>query len=152
MDIQLNPESDARLARPDWDPRAGLRWRHRLLRVLVIVDLGLAARYAWWLFAPGRPSQMALYVLLVSAEGFNLLQALGFWWTISHLKARPVPSTRLRPVAVDVFIPTYNEPVEIVEPTVRAAVALHGADVRVALLDDGGRDEMAELARRYSVR
>ena len=152
MDIQLSgAEHDARLMRPDWAPQAGLNWRGRVVRILVIVDLVLAARYIWWLVQPGRPSYLILYVLLVSAECFNLLQALGFWWTVAHIKARQSRSPQLRPVAVDVFIPTYNEPIDIVEPTVRAAVAMHGAEVRVALLDDGGRDEMAELARRYSV-
>jgi cellulose synthase (UDP-forming) len=93
-----------------------------------------------------------LYALLIGAEGFNLIQALGFWWTTSRLRTwhpSPLPPPA---VPVDVFIPTYNEPVEIVEPTVAAAAALRGADVRVALLDDGGRAEMAELAQRYGVR
>jgi cellulose synthase (UDP-forming) len=80
-----------------------------------------------------------------------MVQAVGFWWTVSRIKARP-PQTKLPPpAAVDVFIPTYNEPIEIVEPTVRAATALRGADVRVTVLDDGQRLEMADLARRYGV-
>jgi cellulose synthase (UDP-forming) len=120
--------------------------------VLVCVNLVLAARYFWWLFSPERPSHIFLYVLLVGAETFNLVQAIGFWWTVSHIKRRPARHPTLRPVAVDVFVPTFNEPIDIVEPTIRAAVALRGADVRVALLDDGGREEMAELARRYGVR
>ncbi|HEV8296280.1 MAG TPA: glycosyltransferase family 2 protein [Acidimicrobiales bacterium] len=47
------------------------------------------------------------------------------------------------------FIPAYNEPLDVVEPTVAAAARLHGFDVRVALLDDGGRPEMEAMARRY---
>jgi cellulose synthase (UDP-forming) len=152
MDLRMSsPTTDPRLAPVEWDPRAGLRRRALLVRVLVIVNVVLAARYVWWLAQPGRSANTTLFVLLVAAEGFNMLQAFGFWWTASRI--RPLSPQQLAEVtaSVDVFIPTYNEPVEIVEPTVAAAAAIRGADVRVTLLDDGGRPEMAELARRYGV-
>ena len=61
MDIQLSgAEHDARLMRPDWAPQAGLNWRGRVVRILVVVDLVLAARYIWWLVQPGRPSYLIL--------------------------------------------------------------------------------------------
>ena len=53
------------------------------------------------------------------------------------------------PPAVDVFIPVYDEPVAVVEPTVRAATAMTGAEVQIHLLDDGASDEMALMARRH---
>jgi cellulose synthase (UDP-forming) len=56
---------------------------------------------------------------------------------------------RGEPPEVDVLIPVYDEPVEVVEPTLAAANALRGADVTVWLLDDGARPEMAVLAGRY---
>src|SRR5215207_9263972 len=59
--------------------------------------------------------------------------------------ARPLP-------VVDVLIPTYNEPVEVVEPTVAAAMRLAAARVRVAVLDDGDRPEMAAMAARCGAR
>jgi cellulose synthase (UDP-forming) len=43
----------------------------------------------------------------------------------------------------------YDEPIDVVEPTVAAAAALHGADVRVWLLDDGKSPAMRALAGRY---
>jgi cellulose synthase (UDP-forming) len=49
---------------------------------------------------------------------------------------------------VDVFIPVYDEPVTIVEPTVRAATEMTGAHVHVHVLDDGDSDEMAAMAER----
>ena len=152
MDVQLTPVStDPRLRRPDWDPRHGLARRARLVRVLVLVDVVVAVRYAAWLLEPGRSANPWLYALLIGAELFNMVQAVGFWWTVSRIKARRPQSKLPPPAAVDVFIPTYNEPIEIVEPTVRAATALRGADIRVTLLDDGQRPEMADLARRYGV-
>ena len=56
-----------------------------------------------------------------------------------------------KPVAVDVFIPVYKEPPDIVDLTVAAAVGLRGAEVRVHVLDDGNDDAMRDLAARYGV-
>lgn len=49
-----------------------------------------------------------------------------------------------------VFITTYDEPVEILLPTVAAAAELDG-DVEVWLLDDGVRPEMRDLADRFGI-
>ena len=54
-------------------------------------------------------------------------------------------------MAVDVFIPVYNEPADIVDLTVAAAVGLRGAEVRVHVLDDGNDDAMRDLAARHGV-
>ena len=54
-------------------------------------------------------------------------------------------------MAVDVFVPVYKEPVEIVDLTVAAAAGLRGAEVRVWVLDDGNDDAMRDLAARHGV-
>ena len=145
-------QADVREAPVDWTPVSDTPWRIRATRVLVVVNVVLAIRYLTWLLAPGRPANVLLYVLLVGAEVFNLVQGAGFWWTLSRLR-RPVSTPPLRArYTVDVFIPTYNEPVDVVELTVAAATRLTGAEGRVALLDDGDRPEMEDLARRYDVR
>jgi cellulose synthase (UDP-forming) len=141
--------TDPRLDPVAWRPGSPVNWRAPWGRALLILNLVLALRYMWWLLQPGRAAQPALYALLVGAEVFNLAQGTGFWWTLSRLgRRRPV---RQGPAdqPVDVLIPTYDEPVEIVEPTVAAARRIRGADVRVHLLDDGGRPEMEAMARRH---
>lgn len=45
--------------------------------------------------------------------------------------------------AVDVFIATYNEPLEVLERTIVAALALDWPDARIWVLDDGRRDWLA---------
>jgi cellulose synthase (UDP-forming) len=55
-------------------------------------------------------------------------------------------------VDVDVLIPVYDEPLDIVSATIVAATRLHGARVRVAVLDDGNRAALARLAERYGAR
>lgn len=140
--------TDRRLARPDWQPGGGLDWRSAAGRLLLVANVVLAARYMMWLLAPGRPAQPVLYALLVGAEAFNLVQGVGFWWTVSRVGPRQ-PATRVPArTAVDVLIPTYDEPLEVVQPTVAAALRIRGDDVRVTLLDDGGRPEMAAMAER----
>lgn len=159
MDLRVDEAAtDPRLRPPGWQPGGGIVWSGLLGRLLLAVAAVLAVRYIVWLLQPGRSAQLGLYGLLVAAELYNLLQGVGFWstlWRIGPVRGRPetphapaVPAT-----AVDVLIPTYDEPVEIVEPTVAAAVALAhstpGSEIRVALLDDGDRPVMAELARRH---
>ena len=118
--------------------------------VMALICAGLAVWYLSWLLGGAHVGTPALFGLLIAAETFNLIQAVGFWWTCSHQRMRPgrAPTGS---EAVDVLIPVYDEPVDIVEPTVAAASALPGADVRVWLLDDGKSPEMKSLAERYRV-
>jgi cellulose synthase (UDP-forming) len=89
-------------------------------------------------------------MLLVIAELFNLLQALGSWWTMGFPRRQTSLVHRPDAVAdVDILIPVYNEPLEIVEPTIAAATRLPGANVRVAVLDDGNRPTLARIAERH---
>lgn len=144
--------TDPRLLEPDWDPRAGAS-RQRRLRALTLVAVGLALLYVTWLLRPERVGHPVLFGLLVAAEAFNLVQALGFWWTTARQRTRP-PLRLLvgrRAPKVDVFVPVYDEPVDIVEPTIAAATRMRGADVRVHLLDDGAHPDMRALAARHGV-
>ena len=145
-DVLLDP----RVRDPHWDaapPQGGKRAR---LRLVLLLTLPLALFYFGWLLQPERIGNPILFGLLAFAELFNVFQALGFWWTASADRGRPeeppVPRTK-RPV--DVFVPVYGEPVEIVELTIAAATRMRGADVRVSLLDDGGSDDMKAMARRH---
>jgi cellulose synthase (UDP-forming) len=123
------------------------------VRLLLVALGGVAAAGAYlsWLLRPERIGHPALFALLVVAEVFNVVHALGFWWTCARTRRRRHRRHQGTP-RVDVLVPVYGEPVEVVEPTLAAACALRGADVEVALLDDGGSREMAALARRHGVR
>jgi cellulose synthase (UDP-forming) len=141
---------DRRLRPAAWraEPKPGLR---RRIAVMVVIDVALAVFYFSWLLSPARVGILPLFALLILAEIFNLVQASGFWWTVlgqRRYRSRPWQGP---PPAVDVLIPVYGEPVEIVEPTVAAARRMHGAQVSVHLLDDGGDDEMRRLAARHRI-
>ena len=142
---------DPRLRPPTWSaaaPRRGVRVR---LALVAVAGVMAATAYLWWLLRPDRIGHPVLFALLVVAELFNVAHAVGFWWTCARSRRR-----RHRPhdgsPRVDVLIPVYGEPVEVVAPTLAGACALRGAQVDVALLDDGGSPEMAALAREHGVR
>lgn len=145
------PEPDARVAPVDWRALSAgpTRRPNRLLMgATQLCALLAVVLYLRWLLVPGRVGNPILYVLVVAAELFNVVQAAGFWWTCSRRRTRGHRPLGRR-VAVDVMIPVYGEPVEVVEPTLRAALAMRGADVNVLLLDDGGSPRMELLARRF---
>jgi cellulose synthase (UDP-forming) len=141
--------TDPRLQPPRWSAATPGR-RHRMrLRFGVAVCLPLALFYFAWLLDPARIGNPFLYALLITAELFNLMQAVGFWWTCASERSRPPLGLANEAPDVDVLIPTYDEPADIVEPTVAAARRLRGAHVSVWLLDDGDREEMRALAARH---
>jgi cellulose synthase (UDP-forming) len=141
---------DVRLRRPHWNPLpSGMPVRTRV-RLAALVGLPLIVWYFSWLFAPERIGEPVLYGLLIAAELLNVIQAVGFWWTCAYERVREPKAPCANP-AVDVFIPRYDEPVEVLELTVAAASALRGGDVRVWLLDDGDSDDMRDLAERLGV-
>jgi len=141
---------DVRLRRVTWQPvPSGLSVRMRT-RILILLGLPAAVWYFGWLLNPDRAGTPVLYGILIAAELFNLMQGLGFWWTTAYERVREKRAPTKR-VAVDVFIPVYKEPADIVDLTVAAAVGLRGAEVRVWILDDGNDDAMRDLASHYGV-
>jgi len=132
------------------------------LPVLLIAFLALLTmtRYAWWRatatldFRTG--GDMAVGYALFAAEAYTwLVQLLGLVQTAWPLKRKIVPlppDSRTWPT-VDVFIPTYNEPLSVVRPTVFAAQGIDwpGDKLRIYLLDDGQRPEFCNFAREAGV-
>ncbi|HEV7458844.1 MAG TPA: UDP-forming cellulose synthase catalytic subunit [Roseococcus sp.] len=88
---------------------------------------------------------------LVLAELYALvvlvLSYIQLLWPLER-KPAPMPEDPDEWPVVDVFIPTYNEALEVVRPTVFAALAMDWpADkLRVHLLDDGRREEFRRFA------
>jgi cellulose synthase (UDP-forming) len=142
------------------DPRFGdARWplpneayARRLARLTALLAIVFAGWYLTWLLRPQRVGMPVLFGLLIACEAFNLLQAIGFWWTCSFQRVRTAVTSVYPLAAVDVMIPTYSEPVDVVEPTVAAAAQMAAGRAVVWLLDDGCREEMAAVAARHGVR
>jgi cellulose synthase (UDP-forming) len=96
----------------------------------------------------------ALYTINVDALTFSLLvyfaELHGFFSLFFYVHGTWAVRTRrvVQPpdgVTVDVFVTTYNEDVDLLRPTLRAAVALRGTHTTF-VLDDGRRPEVRALA------
>lgn len=105
---------------------------------------------AWRAAETINPQVPFLSWLLWGAEAFSVVNYLLFSWMTRRV-APPVPYRPPRPgLKVDVFIPTYNEDVEILEATLTGC-RLMTYPHRTYLLDDGRREDVRQLAERFGV-
>lgn len=113
-------------------------------QILIFLYLALATIYLVWRAGTLNPDAPVFSGLVYGAELFGFgttLLHLFMIWRLSVRHAPPAPSG----LSVDIFVPSYNEPVDMVRRTLLAARNVdypHGT----WLLDDGNRAEMAALA------
>ncbi len=120
----------------------------RSLRAVAVLALFWGC--AWIAYRAGfswRGTNPIAFAALVLVEGFNLLSLAlltfaGWDW------GREPPSDPGPGWAVDVFVCTYDEPIEVVEATLAGCAALRYPHTTY-LLDDGCREEMRTLAERW---
>jgi cellulose synthase/poly-beta-1,6-N-acetylglucosamine synthase-like glycosyltransferase len=72
-----------------------------------------------------------------------LILFFGYFQTIEVVERTPARLKHLP--GVDVFIPTYNEPVDIVRRTLIGGLAIDYPNKRIYVLDDGRRPEIQTL-------
>jgi len=128
--------------------------------VALLLLLGL--RYLIWRAADtlnlDTPLAAALSLLALAAEalllGTGFLTLLFSLWRPQDFRgAAPGSSPAPRPwPTVDVLVPSYGEPPELVERCLRACLDLEGPPMQVWLLDDSGRPELGRLCERLGVR
>jgi cellulose synthase (UDP-forming) len=95
-------------------------------------------------------------VLLLLAETYALtILALGYFQSARPLQRKPfpLPADPASWPAVDVFIPTYNEPLDLVRATVTASRLLDwpAEKLRVYVLDDGNRADFKQYCEESGV-
>ena len=112
------------------------------LRLVIVVTIVLGVNYvawrwllslnwdAWWIAIP-----------LVAAETYSLIDVTLFGLTVWKSRPRPAPPAAAAGLGVDVFITTYNEPIEMVLTTARAARDIHYPH-KTWVLDDGTRADL----------
>ena len=97
-----------------------------------------------------RGADPVLYVVLLVAETVGYV-SLCFYvflaWRTASAPERPVTTIR----TVDVLVPTYDEPTEVLRATLLGCRAIRHPHT-TWLLDDGRRPEMAALARELGAR
>jgi cellulose synthase (UDP-forming) len=133
------------------------RWPTMLMVSLSILMTG---RYMWWRITQtlnfATPIEAIFGYLLFAAEIYTwIVLFFGYIQTAWPLNRQPKPlpeDTDSWPT-VDVYIPTYNEPLTVVSPAVLAAKSMDWPSdkLRVYLLDDGSREEFARFADAVGV-
>jgi cellulose synthase (UDP-forming) len=135
--------------------------------VLILLSASATARYAWWRYdalhhyfvSPWPhidPWNALSMLLLIGAETYSfVILYLGFIQTISPLRRPPVPLPEDHALwpTVDVMVPTYNEPLDVVRYTVLAAQEIDWPQgkINVWLLDDGERPAFRAFAEGAGV-
>lgn len=123
--------------------------RHRwTLRALGLLTIALGCRYLWWrATSTDNPAAHVFWILFLVTETLGFVSTAGLMTVIWRQRFWRVPET-LPGRTVDVFITTYNEPVELLRDTVQSAVAMCYPH-RTLLLDDGNRPDVADLAAEF---
>ncbi len=123
--------------------------------LLASLSVAVSLRYIVWRVSSTVPAETpletALAIGLIVAELYAIATLiLGYIQTAGPLgrAPSPLPDDPHAWPTVDVFIPTVNEPLDLVRATVLAALAMDWPPdaLRVWLLDDGGRDEFRQFA------
>ncbi|WP_457668267.1 UDP-forming cellulose synthase catalytic subunit [Thiolapillus sp.] len=129
--------------------------------ILIVLSAIASGRYLWWRINYtlnwDDMLDLTLGFLLLGAELFAwLVLMLGYFQSARPLQRQPVklPDDLSQWPSVDIFIPTYNEPLDVVRPTVHAALAMDwpSEKLNVYVLDDGKRPEFREFAEQAGAR
>jgi cellulose synthase (UDP-forming) len=125
--------------------------RLALIRVVVVLTAVAGVNYVAWRWLDSiNWSAWWIAVPLVAAETYSLIDSLLFALGVWRLKERGPAPEPARPMTVDVLVTTYNEPLELVMTTARAAL-----DIRYPhatwILDDGDRPDLRALAEAEGI-
>lgn len=129
-------------------PRARPAW---LIQAVAVSALAWGTAYLTWRIGwTWRDTNPVMFGLLLGAElvGFtNLAFFVYLAWRVPACEPRPATVHR----SVDVLVPTYDEPVEVLRATLLGCQAIQHPHT-TWLLDDGRRPEMKALADELGVR
>jgi len=128
--------------------------------ILITLSIAVSTRYICWRITETLqfPSQTEAFlgIGLILAEVYAwLVLVLGYIQTAWPLHRPPValPEDIAEWPTVDLFIPTYNEPLSVVQNTVLGALSIdYPLDkLKIYILDDGRREEFREFAEACGV-
>ena len=128
--------------------------------MLIVLSLTVSCRYLWWRYTStlnwDDPLSLVFGLLLIAAETYAwVVLVLGYFQTLWPLNRQPVsmPVDRDQWPVIDLLVPTYNEPLSVVRPTIYAAMGIDWPKDRlnIYLLDDGDRPEFRDFAASVGI-
>lgn len=145
--------------------------RELLYQYLATCNLTFGVWYLWWRWSYALNYDALWFSFpLVLAESCAFIGSVLFifnlWKTKDETKKTPphtinecvaegtLDSRSTRPISVDVFFPSYDEEPELVRLSILDAQKIrypHAIDIKIYILDDGKREEMALLASALGV-
>lgn len=123
--------------------------------MLIVLSLTVSCRYLWWRYTTtlnwDDPLSLVCGLLLLVAETYAwVVLVLGYFQTIWPLNRQPVPlpADSASWPTIDLMVPTYNEDLGVVKPTIYAALGIDWPKekVNIYILDDGNRPEFRAFA------
>ncbi|MFF0989395.1 glycosyltransferase family 2 protein [Kocuria nitroreducens] len=122
-----------------------------LVRLLVVLTLLLGVNYIAWRWLESLNwSAWWIAVPLVLAETYSLIDVSLFGLTVWRLRRRGEAGAPPAGATVDVFVTTYDEPLDLVMGTALAAQAIRHPH-STWILDDGARPELEALAAEHGL-
>lgn len=129
------------------------------------LTIGLGLWYLHWRWTVSlNPDALTFSVLVALAETAAFLGTLLFFfdiWSEGDTAQKPPPRKRRQvgldgdgPIAVDIFVTTFDEGVCVVRPTLSDAcqvIVPDGVSLSISLLDDGKQPGMRALAEEFGV-
>src|ERR1700722_8616155 len=128
--------------------------------ILITLSIAVSTRYIFWRFTEtlqfSSEIEAFLGIGLFLAELYAwLVLVLGYIQTAWPLHRPPVmmPEDLLEWPTVDLLIPTYNEPLSVVQNTILGALSVdYPLDkLKIYILDDGRREEFREFAEACGI-
>lgn len=128
--------------------------------MLIVLSLTVSCRYLWWRYTAtlnwDDPLSLVCGLLLLVAETYAwVVLILGYFQTVWPLNRQPVslPADRGSWPSVDLMVPTYNEDLGVVKPTIYAALGIDWPKdkLTIYILDDGNRPEFRAFAEEVGV-
>ena len=128
--------------------------------MLIVLSLTVSCRYIWWRYTStlnwNDPTSLVCGLILLFAETYAwIVLVLGYFQVVWPLNRQPVPLPKdlSKWPSVDIFIPTYNEDLNVVKNTVYASLGIDWPKDKISvwILDDGNREEFRQFARDVGV-
>jgi cellulose synthase (UDP-forming) len=146
--VNLTPLSSADTFHADDLPAQNTPGRRALLRGTIIAGFIASLYFFSWWTEDRRYAEPLQLLLLAVALFYVLVQIYAVWflyWNagLARRKHGLLPSG----LSVDVFVPTYNEPPDLIEKVVRAAVDMRYPHTTY-VLDDGRSEAVRTVAAR----